>query len=133
MLLKMIIASAVASGVSAEEAKFEQFWQQSAKTSVAAGMSKATTLVAWEWMQTQFSAGFCASIINADVIDAATHLPNEAELMRSEIGRQLIGHGRSSYGEGVKYRRETKPTPKLCLEEMTERAAALRWAADKKD
>lgn len=104
---------------------FERAWAE-AKDDDKASISKRMAIHLWEWSQAQFSLGFCSEFIPADDAEEMRRFPDEEAMMKTELGRMLLTSANDSFRYGMAFRREVKPTVRLCQKELDARAAALR-------
>lgn len=119
------LAPAAGSASSDDRAAFELYWSENGKEAAAADLTKEQGWAAWEWGQAQFSLGFCSAFIRANEMESLRHLPRQAELQSSRIGRFLLAQSEMMFRAGMRYRSTVTPTTKLCRAELASRARTL--------
>ena len=123
MLLIWIMA--LVASPSDDRVAFEKAWS-AAVTEGVDTKHKRTGWILWIWNDSQFSLGFCSGFMRADQADEMQRLPeDDGALLASAFGRELVSAGRQSFRAGMDYRKEVKPTRKLCEGEMRHRSAML--------
>lgn len=115
--------------VEQDRRQFETFWAEQVKKAENPLPSKKMAWLWYEWTQAQFSLGYCSQYLRADEAENMRTIPNEEEMMRTEIGRQFLTGSRKAFQDGMAFRREVRPSCALCVAELKGRVAALDAAA----
>lgn len=127
-MLALLLLLATQNVVDQDRQQFETFWAEQVKKAEGPLPSKDLAWVWYEWTQAQFSLGYCSQFIRADQAEKMRAIPNEEEMMRSEIGRQFLTGSRKAFQDGMAFRREVRPTVALCTDELRGRGIALEAA-----
>lgn len=125
-MFALLLLAASVDVVAQDRSQFETFWREQIQSSEPPTMSKEATWVFYEWAQAQFSLGYCSQYIPADAAERMRRLPNEAELMETKMGRELVTGFNENFRAGMQFRSEVKPSLRACEEELRGRGITLR-------
>jgi len=122
LLMAAVVSSQAApTVVERDRREFEEFWAETLKDQSIAKPPKDAAWKLYVWSQGQFVLGYCSQFISADAAEEMRTLPNEREMMETEVGRSIVQSGKDLFKSGMEFRNEVKPTAAICKKELAER------------